>query len=399
MHVMRIGVLTTSFPRSDRDSAGAFVLGMSRGLVAAGHSVEVLAPEPRERDACMQWPGIRVQHVPYLRPRALQRTFYGAGVPDNLARDPLAWLGLAPFSAALVRAARAHAHDWQALISHWALPCALAASCVKRHGPHIAVLHSADLHLLERLPMRSTWAARIARDADALWFVTEPQRRAFLDWLPRSVSKPCTTVCPMGIELPIRELSDTLERADFRRSQRLHDFTSLVLSRLVPIKGIDTAVRAAALGGMSLLIAGEGPERSRLEHLATTCGARVRFLGQIAGADKQAWLSAADAFVLPSRQLANGRSEGLPTALLEAMAHGLPVVASKLSGIDSLLAANGLADCLVPANDPAALCTALQALRDDPARAHRSASAGRKLAEQFSWSRVTAKMLALIAHG
>src|SRR5687768_12606658 len=98
---MRVGLLTTSFPRFEGGIAGQFVLGFARALAARGHELSVLAPEPHERLTLPTWPGVRLRWLGYLRPRTLQRTFYGAGVPDNLRRDPRAWLGLLPFSAAL----------------------------------------------------------------------------------------------------------------------------------------------------------------------------------------------------------------------------------------------------------------------------------------------------------
>src|SRR6266571_366989 len=124
---MRIGLLTTSFPRTPHDSAGGFVLGFARALIERGTNVEVLAPEPREGIANIHEPGLEVRHVRYLWPRSFQHTFYGAGVPDNLRRNPLAWLGLVPFTLALARQARAATEHWDAIVSHWALPCALVA--------------------------------------------------------------------------------------------------------------------------------------------------------------------------------------------------------------------------------------------------------------------------------
>ena len=108
---MRIGLLTTSFPRREGDVAGCFVLGFAQTLADHGHSIHVLAPEPAERGTTPRWPRIDVEWVPYLRPRCIQRTFYGAGVPDNLRRDPRAWLGIAPFAASLWQRTRVRVRD------------------------------------------------------------------------------------------------------------------------------------------------------------------------------------------------------------------------------------------------------------------------------------------------
>jgi glycosyltransferase involved in cell wall biosynthesis len=324
------------------------------------------------------WPGVRVERLAYLKPRALERTFYGAGVPDNLARDPLAWLGLAPFSARLAQTARRRARQWDAVISHWALPCALAAGFARGERPHIAVLHSADIHLLSRLPLRASLARGIARSADVLWFVSREQRTRFLQLLPASTPTPNTIVCPMGIDLiEPPSLERALSHAD--RTLRV-----LTLGRLIPLKGIDLAIRACASLGVRLLIAGDGPERPRLERLAAQLHADVRFFGTVVDRAKRELFDAADVFVLPSRRMPNGRGEGVPQALLEALAHGLPVIASRHPGIEELLSDTPFACGLVAADDLPSWIAALRAVRDAP-RDARIADEARAIAQPFAW--------------
>ncbi len=85
---MKIGLLTTGFPRFEGDCSGSFLLSLARGVVEHGHEVRVLAPEPRRDRPVPRWPGIEVSWVPYARPRPLQQTFYGSGAPDNLRLKP-----------------------------------------------------------------------------------------------------------------------------------------------------------------------------------------------------------------------------------------------------------------------------------------------------------------------
>jgi glycosyltransferase involved in cell wall biosynthesis len=338
-----------------------------------------------------------VQHVPYARPHTLQRTFYGAGVPDNLARDPLAWLGLAPFCASLGYHTWQQRDDWDAIVSHWALPCALTAAALRGQRRHLAVLHSADIHVLSRLPGRAQLATAIARGADALWFVSDEQRQRFCALLPRHEPEPRTLVCPMGIDTPQHDVFDTDTRAEFRRRHQLHGYCVLLLGRLVSIKGYDVALRAAALGGdITLLIAGEGPMRARWTQLARAHNVRVRWLGAVHGDDKLRWLRAADAFALPSRALASGRSEGLPCALLEALASGLPAVASDLPGIRELQAQLAPSLLLAPPDDPVALHTALLTLRDRAQPDDSLALTACAIREQFSWQQIGARLDALL---
>jgi glycosyltransferase involved in cell wall biosynthesis len=385
---MRIGLLTTSFPRTADDSAGSFVLGFCRALVRHGHSVEVLAPEPPEPCTPLREPGLVLHHVRYLWPRSLQRTFYGAGAPDNLARDPRAWLGPLPFALALARRARALSARWDAVVSHWALPCALIArAAVPRPLPHLAVLHSADVHALGRVPGRSRLARRITHGAQGLWFVTHQQRARFAALLPaaeRALLNARAWVSPMGIELPALELSP-LARERARAELGLKGFTVLALGRLVPIKGLDVLIRALAGSDIRLLVAGAGPELDPLRDLARMLRVDARFVGEVSGATKTALLTAADAFVIPSRVLPGGRSEGLPVALLEAMAHGLPVVASAVGGIVEVVPGDGSAGLLVAPDRPGELARALERARGDDAWRSRASRVARDIALRHGW--------------
>jgi glycosyltransferase involved in cell wall biosynthesis len=360
---VKIGILSTSFPRREGDLAGSFVLGFARSLARRGHTIEVLCPSDASGVA-PRFAGIDVHWVRYL-PRPLEHTFYGAGVLDNLRRAPWAALGLAPFVAALAR--EAHSRSWDAVVSHWALPCALVAP---RGIPHLAICHSADVFALEKLPRML--AAQVGRAADAMVFSSRDLRRRFLARLAPLESAAVAQrahVCPMGID-PAPPMA---------HDQALAGPTALAMSRLVPIKGLEYAIEAVRGTSWELLIAGEGPERARLERRAR--GARVRFLGHVAGQTKSSWLHAADAFVLPSIPLASGRTEGMPTAVLEAMDHGLPVVASDTGGLRDVLR-DGENGVLVPPGNARAIGLALKRVRDQREPMSRSA---RETAAQYHW--------------
>ncbi|MDQ3033356.1 MAG: glycosyltransferase, partial [Myxococcota bacterium] len=154
---MIVGMPTTSFPRYVGDVSGCFVLGMARALAARGHRIEVIAPEPdRDLEGRPPWtqpsPGVSVRWVPYARPRALQRTFHRDGAPDNLARDPLAWIGALSWPFALARAIDEGAARWDVIASHWGVPSGLIAAARRGRCGHVAFFHSADVAALARVP-------------------------------------------------------------------------------------------------------------------------------------------------------------------------------------------------------------------------------------------------------
>ena len=161
----------------------------------------------------------------------------------------------------------------------------------------------------------------------------------------------------------------------------------VMVANLRPEKGHDVLIDAAAhvLGRFPdarFELVGSGPEHGALAALANTRGVShaVSFPGHCDAVPER--LAAADVFVLPSR------SEALPNALLEAMAAGLPVVASSVGGIREVLD-EGKTGLLVPAGDSRALADALIRLMGDGALAERLGAAARAHVEtRYSFDRM-----------
>jgi glycosyltransferase involved in cell wall biosynthesis len=192
-------------------------------------------------------------------------------------------------------------------------------------------------------------------------------------------------IVPNGIEI-------ARYAATFRQPPPPGSRSVLCVGRLTRQKGQDVLLRALpmlrqAVGPVTVTLLGEGPERERLAALATELKVAdaVRFVG--IAKDVRPHLAAADAFVLPSR------FEGLPFALLEAMAAGVPAVATAVDGSADVIrdGANGL---LVPPEDPAALARALARVLVDSQFADRLSVAGRQtVAQQYSVDTVAERTL------
>jgi glycosyltransferase involved in cell wall biosynthesis len=164
--------------------------------------------------------------------------------------------------------------------------------------------------------------------------------------------------------------------------------------RLAPIKGVDDLIRAIAilrteLPEIGLEIAGDGPERGALEELVQSSGldAHVTFLGwqsDLAPAFKR-WAM----FVQPSL------SEGFGVSALEAMATGLPVIATAVGGIPELVVA-GETGLLVPPRDPNRLAGALrELLRDRDRRSAFGANGRARVSTDFSVNRMVTEIEAI----
>lgn len=157
-------------------------------------------------------------------------------------------------------------------------------------------------------------------------------------------------------------------------------FLFVATARLVGEKGIRYAIRAlAALEGRRdelLVVVGDGPERPELEELSRGLGVarRVLFVGAKLPQEVAAYLNAADVYLLPTER----DESGGPLALLEAMASGLPVVASARGTVPDVVDVPGENGVLVPPADVPALTDAMQALRDDRELGRRIGEAARR---------------------
>jgi glycosyltransferase involved in cell wall biosynthesis len=229
---------------------------------------------------------------------------------------------------------------------------------------------------------------RLARLTKAIVHVSESQAReaASLGLAPPSSSH----VIVNGIDAA-RIAASSRPREEARHALGL-DPEALVLgtvARFDPVKALDTLLRAFALTAAEpaahLVVIGDGPERSRLRALAGSLGIedRVRFPGFIAEASRL--LSAVDLYVSASRK------EGLPLAILEAMASGLPVAATRAPGHVDVVE-EGVTGLLVTPDDHRALGQAMGDLLAEPGvRAAMGQAGRRRVEERFSASRMAAE--------
>jgi len=150
-----------------------------------------------------------------------------------------------------------------------------------------------------------------------------------------------------------------------------------------------------------LSFVGDGPDRTELESLAGSVPpiGRVTFLGSLTRDRIVELLKDADLLVAPSVPTASGKREGIPVVLIEAMASGVAVVASRLSGIPELVE-DDVTGLLVPPGDESALAEAIASLLGDRERRARLAAAGRQRVEaDFDLDRNAARLVELFRAG
>ena len=169
--------------------------------------------------------------------------------------------------------------------------------------------------------------------------------------------------------------------------------------RFIPKKGLDISLKALSIlvaQGMdvTLDLAGDGPERGALETMARELNLedRINFLGFLPNQELLARLPDYSLFVHPSRVTASGDREGIPNSMLEAMAYGLPVVATGHSGIPEAIS-HGVEGLLVKQDDPAELALAISELLTDGSIYRGMSTAARaRIEKEFSSRRAIAEL-------
>jgi N-acetyl-alpha-D-glucosaminyl L-malate synthase BshA len=260
--------------------------------------------------------------------------------------------------------------------AHYAVPHAVSAHLARqvlgREGPRIVTtLHGTDITLVGTDPSFLPLTRYSIVESDA---VTAPSA-----WLARATH----AVLEVPARVDIDVIPNFVDTEQFRpgRSPSSPTRTLVHVSNFRPVKRVDDVVRIfarvrAALSARLRLV-GDGPERPRIEALARELGVAgdVELMGE--RVDLPDVLGDADLFLLPSE------TESFGLAALEAMACGVPVVASDVGGVPEVVA-HGTSGLLCPLGDvPAMADAALRLLRDEPLRARFAAAARRRAESDF----------------
>jgi teichuronic acid biosynthesis glycosyltransferase TuaC len=383
----RLGILsvTTLYPNAAQPGHGVFVENRLRHLVESGEvALRVVAPVPWFPSGSARFG----RYAAFAR-APLQETRHGIAVTHP--RYPvIPKVGMTVAPALLYRSLIRHVealvaagHRFDLIDAHYFYPDGVAAALLGRRlgKPVLITARGTDLNLIPQhaLPRRMIlWAAN---QAAGLITVCQALKDVLVDL---GVPSERVSVLRNGVDLA---LFRPVERESARKALGLTKPTLLSVGHLIERKGHHLVIEALAdLPGMTLLIAGDGPERPALQRLVERhgLGDRVRLLGSVPHDRLPQIYGAADALILASSR------EGWANVLLEAMACGTPVVASNVWGTPEVVA-DPAAGTLAAERTPRGIADGVRRLFQAlPDRA-----ATRAYAEQFSWDSTTQGQLDL----
>jgi glycosyltransferase involved in cell wall biosynthesis len=386
--VIRLLTFSTLYPNSVTPTHGIFVETRLRHLIRSGQvDAKVIAPVP-------WFPTKHRMFKRYARQAQVpqRETLHGIEVwhPRYLLIPKLG-MSSAPLTLALaaipaITRLRRSGFEFDAIDAHYYYPDGVSAAIIARHfrKPLAITARGTDLNLIPkyRIPRKLIqWAARQADYSISVCKALEDEL-AQLGVEPHRL-----VVLRNGVDL---QRFVPVDRRAARTELGLPDtLTFISIGHLVERKGHDLAIKAVAqLPGSRLLIVGDGELRRPLERLAHEIGMakRVTFTGNVPQERLKYFLSAADALILASNR------EGWPNVLLESMACGTPVVATRQWGTPEVVAAPE-AGVLVSDRTDQALAKGVTTLL----AAYPSREATRAYAERFSWDDTTRGQLRIFS--
>ncbi len=390
-------IITPSFPRYLNDPVSPFLFELFTRVVKLGFEIHVVSPQDYiipgigkvlEEETLE---GIHVHRFSYMRPPWLQTLTYRDRMPANLEESAFAKM-LTPFY--LLNAARktieiCKNYNADIICPFWALPQGLIGILVKRifNRPlivgtfpvEIALSQSKYQFMMPALDLVFKMADVIIPNSN---FTKKEIERMGVN--PKKLKMVYPGVDP-------KKFNPHLDGSVVRKKYNCNgDPILLTVCRLVERKGIRYLIDALPsirkeFPKVQLVIIGDGPEKEPLRQLSERMGENVVFCGIVPDQELPYFYAMADVFILPAIIDSKGDTEGLGVVMLEAMASGVPVIASRVGGIPEALN-YGKAGILIEQKNPKQIIeTVISLLNNDKLRTSLIKKGREWVISTFSW--------------
>jgi glycosyltransferase involved in cell wall biosynthesis len=380
---MRVLHLTTSFPLYTASVSGVFIERLICNFSSTIRSV-VLTPDCRT-EFSNNSASYHVVVFCYAPKKWQILAHEPGGLPVALRSSPWHFMLVPPFFLSMLLHTVWQAKKNDLIHAHWSLNGIIAGLAGIITGkPVVTTLRGEDANRIQSSRVQRFLLRLCLRFSDAVTTVSGSMYKQLHVECPKMAKK--IHFIPNGVNDIFFTLSPIKKNPEAR---------IVLLGSLIPRKGIDTVLSAAALckqQAWKMLIVGTGPEHTKLQNLATSEGIqeRVCFIGNIAPEAVPSLLSEADIFIQASY------SEGRPNTVLEAMAAGVPVIGSNIDGINELIIhkKNGL---LFSAGKIEDLAEQMRTLLDCKQMRQELGLAGQKTIQEYklTWSHCASTYAAL----
>lgn len=323
----RIKVLITAstFPRYDNDTEPRFILDLAEALQ---EYCDVTVLVPSAPGACPRevLNGVQVIRYRYFPIKRLETLCYPGAIVPRIKQKKIRAL-LVPFLlVSLWIHSRKYEKKFDVVNPHWIIPQGMVQSfCRKKY---LVTGHGADVVSLNEGPLAGL-KARCLKKASGITVVSTRLK----EYLEKHYGMKNVQVCPMGCRLHFFSPDHRCENYFGQGNKKV----VLFVGRLAEKKGVRYLMEAMREVEARLVIVGTGPLETELKRLAEQTKADIQFWGNRSHEELKIIIPSADLFVAPSVTAVGGDTEGIPVSIMEAMASGVPVVASDSGGISDLV--------------------------------------------------------------
>lgn len=338
-------VIVSCFPKH-KDDPGDFVYDLTKKLKEKGFNISVLTPHVINSKFKENINGLKVYRFPYFYPFEFQKLAYGSGIPYNLKNSylakiqtPLFFLSELFYAIWVIRKEKV-----EVIHSHWLVPQGLVgAICRNIFGiPHIATLHSSEITLVKKIPAGRRIAEFIVNNTNVIVSVSLHRAKELLTFISlkaSDVTKEKIEVIPMGVYLS--DFRNEINKDELKVKYGINSkFVVLFVGRLVEVKGCEYLIEgfksvADKFDDVQLIIVGTGPLETELKKVVKELDLNecIGFEGFVEHIKIGDYYSLSDIVVFPSIVDSSGFEEGSPVVLLEALAVGKPIVATRTKGV------------------------------------------------------------------
>ena len=375
MEKKKLLVTASTFPRWEGDTEPRFVYDLSRAMLNQ-FDITVLVPAAPGAQDHEEMGGLHVERYHYFPVHRWETLCYPGAIVPRIKEKKLRAL-LVPFLfAALWWNIFKRRKQFDVVHAHWLIPQGIVQSFFKM--PYLVTGHGGDVTSLNQGVLKAL-KRRCLQRAGAVTTVSQQLKQVIEEICPGKAVE----IMPMGCDT--REFSPSYRKENFFGQNGKP--VVLFVGRLAEKKGVTYLIEAMKQVDAMLVIVGDGPLREQLEEQAKPLGDKVQFLGAKTHDQLAEIYASADVFAAPSVRAKDGGVEGFGLVFLEAMASGLPIVASRSGGIPDLIH-NGENGLLVEPGNVEELAGAIERVLENRDMRAELVTSGNKTVEFYDYRTV-----------
>lgn len=379
MKKRKILMTASTLPRFAGDTEPRFILDLAKEL-NKNYDVTILAPADPMASEQEVLEGVKIMRYHYFPIRKWETLCYPGAIVPRIKQKKVRVL-LVPFLLfSLKNKLRELDGSFDLVHAHWLIPQGIMQR--KQKTPYLVTGHGGDVTSLN-VPVIRGWKKECMEKAAHITVVSEALKQYVEKIYPNSK----TTILPMGCDTKL--FSPVHHRKNFFNQQDKK--VILFVGRLAEKKGVTYLIEAMKqIDDAILVIVGKGDLEDCLKEQAKEQGDKIRFIGAKTHSQLPEIYASADVFAAPSITASDGDKEGFGLVILEAMASGIPVVASASGGITDIIH-NGENGLLSEEKNVSMIATALKRVLADDALRMQLIHNGIQTAQKYSYETIAKK--------